>query len=175
MPVERAGHERHRRGDLAGIGFPPTGTGGSRVTGLVRSSQTEPKAGMVFRLHLLRTGTDYSTSHTTSLTDGGSEILAQAMPGTRIVRLAESFSPKGVFRRPLSGLVDHDEPSHGVAKALSAAFRHDERFRNRRTVRVQPDSGLEMETHAAFEHGLVTLPQAYHPIAPVGLKSASDR
>ncbi len=95
MSVERAGHERHRRGDLIGIGFPPTGTGGSRVTGLVLSSQMEPKAGMVFHLHLLRTGTDYITSQTVSLTDGGSEILAQAMPGTLIVRLAEGLSLNG--------------------------------------------------------------------------------
>lgn len=91
--VARAGglaaYERHHCGYLVGIGFPPSWTGGSMVTGLAPNSRMELKAGMVFHLHSWFTDTDcadYFISNTAVLTDGGCEILTKQTPETLIVR-----------------------------------------------------------------------------------------
>ena len=84
-----AGYERHHCGYLVGIGFPPSWTGGSMVTGLAPNSRMELKAGMVFHLHSWFTDTDcadYFISNTAVLTDSGCEILTQETPETLIVR-----------------------------------------------------------------------------------------
>ncbi len=82
-------YERHHCGYLVGIGFPPSWTGGSMVTGLAPNSRMELKAGMVFHLHSWFTDTvcaDYFISNTAVLTNSGCEILTKQTPETLIVR-----------------------------------------------------------------------------------------
>ena len=83
------GYERHHCGYLVGIGFPPSWTGGSKVTGLAPNSELELKAGMTFHLHSWFTNTgcvDYFVSNTAVLTEQGCEILTTRSPQTLIVR-----------------------------------------------------------------------------------------
>ncbi len=83
------GYERHHCGYLVGIGFPPSWTGGSKVTGLAPNSKMELKPGMAFHLHSWFTDTDvvdYFISNTAVLTDQGCEILTTQSPETLIVR-----------------------------------------------------------------------------------------
>ena len=83
------GYERHHCGYLVGIGFPPSWTGGSKVTGLAPNSELELKPGMSFHLHSWFTNTDcvdYFISNTAMLTDTGCEILTTQSPQTLIVR-----------------------------------------------------------------------------------------
>lgn len=83
------GYERHHCGYLVGIGFPPSWTGGSKVTGLAPNSKMEMKPGMAFHLHSWFTNTDvvdYFISNTAILTDHGCEILTTQSPETLIVR-----------------------------------------------------------------------------------------
>ena len=83
------GYERHHCGYLVGIGFPPSWTGGSKVTGLAPNSELELKAGMSFHLHSWFTNTDcvdYFISNTAMLTDAGCEILTRESPQTLIIR-----------------------------------------------------------------------------------------
>ncbi len=83
------GYERHHCGYLIGIGFPPSWTGGSKVTGLAPRSQIELRVGMAFHLHSWFTNTDcadYFVSNTALLTESGCEILTTETPQTLIVR-----------------------------------------------------------------------------------------
>jgi Xaa-Pro dipeptidase len=83
------GYERHHCGYLVGIGFPPSWTGGSKVTGLAPNSPMELKPGMAFHLHSWFTNTDvvdYFISNTAILTEKGCEILTTDSPQTLIVR-----------------------------------------------------------------------------------------
>ena len=83
------GYERHHCGYLVGIGFPPSWTGGSRVTGLAPNSELELRPGMSFHLHSWFTNTscvDYFISNTAMLTDTGCELLTTESPQTLIIR-----------------------------------------------------------------------------------------
>jgi Xaa-Pro dipeptidase len=79
--VDRAGlahYRRHHCGYLVGIGFPPSWTGGNRVTGLRGGSDLEIRAGMSFHVlsWLMGTGRgDWFCSDTVLLTDAGPEVL----------------------------------------------------------------------------------------------------
>jgi len=83
------GYERHHCGYLVGIGFPPSWTGGSKVTGLAPNSDLELQVGMSFHLHSWFTNTDcvdYFISNAAMLTDEGCEILTTQSPQTLVVR-----------------------------------------------------------------------------------------
>ncbi len=83
------GYERHHCGYLVGIGFPPSWTGGSMVTGLAPNSELEMKVGMSFHLHSWFTDTDcvdYFISNCGMLTENGCEILTTRSPQTLIIR-----------------------------------------------------------------------------------------
>jgi Xaa-Pro dipeptidase len=79
--VDRAGlahYRRHHCGYLVGIGFPPSWTGGNRVSGLRRDSELEIRSGMSFHIlsWLMGTGRgDWFCSDTVLLTEAGPEIL----------------------------------------------------------------------------------------------------
>ena len=82
-------YHRHHCGYLVSIGFPPSWTGGSRVTGLAPTSQLELKVGMTFHAHSWFTNTDcvdYFISNTVLLTEDGAEVLTSQTPETLIVR-----------------------------------------------------------------------------------------
>ena len=82
-------YHRHHCGYLVGIGFPPTWTGGSAVTGLRRGGGMVLRSGMVFHLHSWFTETgrgDYFISNAALLTDSGCEILTRRTPETLQVR-----------------------------------------------------------------------------------------
>ena len=86
--AEEAGlddYHRHHCGYLVGIGFPPSWTGGSAVTGIRREGNMVLSAGMAFHLHSWFTETgrgDYFISNTALLTDQGCEILTSRTPET---------------------------------------------------------------------------------------------
>ncbi len=82
-------YHRHHCGYIVSIGFPPSWTGGSAVTGLAPNSELELQAGMTFHAHSWFTGTefaDYFISNTVLLTDAGAEVLTAQTPETLIVR-----------------------------------------------------------------------------------------
>ena len=85
--VDRAGlahYRRHHCGYLVGIGFPPSWTGGNRVTGLRHDSDLVIRAGMSFHIlsWLMGTGQgDYFVSDTVLLTETGAEVLTTAPRG----------------------------------------------------------------------------------------------
>ena len=75
------GHDRYHRhhcGYLTGLGFPPTWTGGSAVTGLRRDSDLVVEQGMVFHVMSWLLGQplpDYGVSDTAVVTADGCELL----------------------------------------------------------------------------------------------------
>jgi Xaa-Pro dipeptidase len=85
--VDRAGlshYRRHHCGYVVGIGFPPTWTGGNRVTGLRAGSEIELRTGMTFHVlsWLMGTGRgDFFMSNTVLLGAGGPEVLTRAPAG----------------------------------------------------------------------------------------------
>lgn len=82
-------YHRHHCGYLVSIGFPPSWTGGSMVTGLAPNSELELKVGMTFHTHSWFTNTDvvdYFISNTVMLTEEGAEVLTCQTPETLIVR-----------------------------------------------------------------------------------------
>lgn len=82
-------YHRHHCGYLVGIGFPPSWTGGSMVTGLAPGSKLELRIGMTFHAHSWFTNTgvaDYFISNTVLLTENGAEVLTSATPESLIVR-----------------------------------------------------------------------------------------
>ncbi len=90
--AEEAGlgdYHRHHCGYLVGIGFPPSWTGGSAVTGIRRGGDMVLRIGMAFHLHSWFTETgrgDYFISNTAVLTDSGCKILTRRSPETLQVR-----------------------------------------------------------------------------------------
>ena len=83
-----APYRRHHCGYLVGIGFPPSWTGGNRVTGLRHDSDLAVQAGMAFHIlsWLMGTGRgDHFISDTVLLTDRGPEVLTTA-PRDLIIR-----------------------------------------------------------------------------------------
>jgi Xaa-Pro dipeptidase len=89
--VDAAGlahYRRHHCGYLVGIGFPPSWTGGNKVTGLRHDSDLEIQAGMSFHIlsWLMDTGRgDYFVSNSVLLTESGPELLTKT-PQTPIIR-----------------------------------------------------------------------------------------
>ncbi len=82
-------YHRHHCGYLVGIGFPPSWTGGSAVTGIRRGGDRVLRTGMAFHLHSWFTETgrgDYFISNTALLTDSGCDILTKRTPETLQVR-----------------------------------------------------------------------------------------
>lgn len=82
-------YHRHHCGYLVGIGFPPSWTGGSAVTGLRPGGDLVLRAGMAFHLHswLTETGRgDYFISNCALLTENGCEILTNRTPESLQVR-----------------------------------------------------------------------------------------
>ena len=85
--VDRAGmpdYRRHHCGSAVGIGFPPTWTGGNRVTGLRADSGMVLQSGMTFHVlsWLMGTGKgDFFLSNTVLLGNAGAEVLTQAPSG----------------------------------------------------------------------------------------------
>ncbi len=76
-----SGYRRHHCGYLVGIGFPPSWTGGNRVTGLRHDSDLVIRTGMTFHIlsWLMGTGQgDYFVSATVLLADSGPEVLTSA-------------------------------------------------------------------------------------------------
>ena len=90
--AEEAGlgdYHRHHCGYLVGIGFPPSWTGGSAVTGIRRGGDLVLRTGMAFHLHSWFTETgrgDYFISNTALLTDTGCEVLTTRSPETLQIR-----------------------------------------------------------------------------------------
>jgi Xaa-Pro dipeptidase len=82
--VDRAGlahYRRHHCGYLVGIGFPPSWTGGNRVSGLRHDSDLLIRVGMTFHIisWLMGTGRgDYFISDTVLLGADGPEVLTKA-------------------------------------------------------------------------------------------------
>ncbi len=85
--VDAAGlpeYRRHHCGYLVGIGFPPSWTGGPRVTGLRHDSDLEMQAGMTFHLMSWFTETgrgNYFISNTVLLGERGADVLNQTGMG----------------------------------------------------------------------------------------------
>jgi Xaa-Pro dipeptidase len=81
--VDAAGlahYRRHHCGYLVGVGFPPSWTGGNRVTGLRSDSDLVVKTGMTFHAlsWLMGTGRgDFFISNTVLLGEGGPEVLTR--------------------------------------------------------------------------------------------------
>jgi Xaa-Pro dipeptidase len=75
----RDDYHRHHCGYLTGLGFPPTWTGGSSVTGLRRGSELPIRAGMVCHVMSWLIGQpglpDYGVSDTAIVTEGGCELV----------------------------------------------------------------------------------------------------
>lgn len=90
--AEEAGlndYHRHHCGYLVGLGFPPSWTGGSAVTGLRRGGDLVLQEGMAFHLHSWFTETgrgDYFISNCALLTANGCEVLTTQTPETLQVR-----------------------------------------------------------------------------------------
>ncbi|WP_371226048.1 M24 family metallopeptidase [Roseovarius sp. 2305UL8-3] len=77
-------YRRHHCGYLVGIGFPPSWTGGPRVTGLRHDSDLEIKEGMTCHLMSWFTETgrgNYFVSNTVLLGPDGAEALTTTPPG----------------------------------------------------------------------------------------------
>ena len=85
--VDAAGmpeYRRHHCGYLVGIGFPPSWTGGPRVTGLRHDSDLPIEEGMTFHLMSWFTETgrgNYFVSNTVLLGPEGAEVLTTTPPG----------------------------------------------------------------------------------------------
>ena len=85
--VDAAGlahYRRHHCGYLVGIGFPPSWTGGNKVTGLRAGSDLAIESGMSFHIlsWLMGTGRgDYFVSNAVLLTDSGAEVLTRTPLG----------------------------------------------------------------------------------------------
>jgi len=81
--VDRAGlshYRRHHCGYMVGIGFPPSWTGGNKVTGLRHDSDIPVKIGMSFHVlsWLMGSGRgDYFISNTVLLGEDGPEVLTR--------------------------------------------------------------------------------------------------
>lgn len=88
--VDAAGmpeYRRHHCGYLVGIGFPPSWTGGPRVTGLRHDSDLEMQEGMTFHLMSWFTETgrgNYFVSNTVLLAADGAEVLNDTPFGPHI-------------------------------------------------------------------------------------------
>lgn len=88
--VDAAGmpeYRRHHCGYLVGIGFPPSWTGGPRVTGLRHDSTREMQAGMTFHLMSWFTETgrgNYFISNTVLLGADGAEVLTRTPHGPHV-------------------------------------------------------------------------------------------
>lgn len=77
-------YRRHHCGYLVGIGFPPTWTGGNRVSGLRHDSDMEIREGMTFHMlsWLIGTGRgDFFVSNTVLLGPDGPEVLTRVPTG----------------------------------------------------------------------------------------------
>jgi len=89
--VDEAGlpdYHRHHCGYLVGIGFPPSWTGGNKVTGLRHDSDLEIKEGMTFHAMSWFTETgrgDYFVSNCVLLGPDGAEVLTKAPMGPTVV------------------------------------------------------------------------------------------
>jgi Xaa-Pro dipeptidase len=85
--VDRAGlahYRRHHCGYAVGIGFPPSWTGGNKVTGLSPGSPMNLETGMVFHVlsWLMGTGRgDFFLSNTVLLAADGPEVLTRTPAG----------------------------------------------------------------------------------------------
>lgn len=80
-------YRRHHCGYCVGIGFPPSWTGGNRVTGLRHDSDLEIRQGMSFHIlsWLIGTGNgDFFLSNTVLLGPGGAEVLTRTPIGPTI-------------------------------------------------------------------------------------------
>jgi Xaa-Pro dipeptidase len=88
--VDRAGlahYQRHHCGYLVGIGFPPSWTGGNKVTGLRRDSEIVIRTGMSFHVlsWLMGTGRgDFFLSNTVLLGERGPEVLTRLPAGVTV-------------------------------------------------------------------------------------------
>jgi Xaa-Pro dipeptidase len=88
--VDRAGlshYRRHHCGYMVGIGFPPSWTGGNKVTGLRRDSDIVLKSGMSFHVlsWLMGTGRgDFFVSDTVLLGPDGPEVLTRTPTGVTV-------------------------------------------------------------------------------------------
>jgi Xaa-Pro dipeptidase len=88
--VDRAGlahYRRHHCGYAVGIGFPPSWTGGNKVTGLAPGSPIELETGMVFHVlsWLMGTGQgDFFMSNTVLLAAEGPEVLTRTPAGIAV-------------------------------------------------------------------------------------------
>jgi len=88
--VDAAGmpdYRRHHCGYLVGIGFPPSWTGGPRVTGLRHDSDLEMQDGMSFHLMSWFTGTgrgNWFLSNTVFLGADGAEVLNETPFGPHV-------------------------------------------------------------------------------------------
>jgi len=89
--VDAAGmpeYRRHHCGYLIGIGFPPSWTGGNKVTGLRHDSDLEIKEGMTFHAMSWFTETgrgDYFVSNCVLLGPDGAEVLTNTPMGPTVV------------------------------------------------------------------------------------------
>lgn len=89
--VDAAGmpdYRRHHCGYLVGIGFPPSWTGGNRVTGLRHDSDLEIREGMTFHAMSWFTETgrgDFFVSNCVLLGADGAEVLTTAPMGPTVV------------------------------------------------------------------------------------------
>lgn len=89
--VDEAGmqdYRRHHCGYLVGIGFPPSWTGGNRVTGLRHDSDLEIEEGMTFHAMSWFTETgrgDYFVSNCVLLGPDGAEVLTRTPMGPTVV------------------------------------------------------------------------------------------
>ncbi|MFQ5439634.1 MAG: M24 family metallopeptidase [Paracoccaceae bacterium] len=89
--VDAAGmpeYRRHHCGYLVGIGFPPSWTGGNKVTGLRHDSDLKIKEGMTFHAMSWFTETgrgDYFVSNCVLLGPDGAEVLTKAPMGPTVV------------------------------------------------------------------------------------------
>ena len=88
--VDSAGMQHYRRhhcGYLVGIGFPPSWTGGPKVTGLRHDSDLEMEEGMTFHLMSWFTETgrgNYFVSNTVLLGPSGAEVLNKCSYGPHV-------------------------------------------------------------------------------------------
>lgn len=88
--VDRAGlghYRRHHCGYMVGIGFPPSWTGGNKVTGLRRDSDVVLKTGMSFHVlsWLMDTGRgDFFMSNAVLLGPAGPDVLTRTPSGLTV-------------------------------------------------------------------------------------------
>lgn len=88
--IDRAGmphFRRHHCGYAVGIGFPPSWTGGNKVTGLRHDSEMPIRAGMSFHVlsWLMGTGQgDFFISNAVLLSESGPEVLTRTPAGVTI-------------------------------------------------------------------------------------------